>query len=553
MLHHHELAAAVRAALLAAQADGALPPFDLPEIAVERPRETTHGDYATAVALQLARPARMAPLKIAQAIVDHLERPDYLSDATVAPPGFINFRLSTAWLQMLPDRILADPAAFGRLELGNGKHAQVECVSANPTGPITLGRTRGGVIGDTLHRALEAAGYDVTMEYYYNDAGRQVTLLGESVKVRYLQQLGQAAELADEHYQGEYITDLARDLIAEHGPALVDMPADTFAEYARDRISSQQKETLARVGIIFDVYYREESLYETGKVWECLEALQERGYVYQQDGAQWFRSTAFGDDKDRVVVKATGEPTYRLPDMAYHWDKKQRGFDLVVDIFGPDHHATAPQVLMGVQALGFDPAFVHTLLHQIVTLVRGGAPVKMSTRRGLYVTLDELVDEVGADPIRYFMISRSANSPIDFDLDLAVEHSDKNPVYYIQNAHVRCAGIFRKWAEAGLPDDADAEADLSLLVHERELAFLRKAQELGDVLEMVATLYEPHRLAFYAYDLAALFHTTYEECRVLHSDVPEPLRRARLRFYRAARAVFARVLDLMGMSAPEVM
>jgi len=553
MLHHHELAAAVRAALLAAQADGALPPFDLPEIAVERPRETTHGDYATAVALQLARPARMAPLKIAQAIVDHLERPDYLSDATVAPPGFINFRLSTAWLQMLPDRILADPAAFSRLELGNGKHAQVECVSANPTGPITLGRTRGGVIGDTLHRALEAAGYDVTMEYYYNDAGRQVTLLGESVKVRYLQQLGQAAELADEHYQGEYITDLARDLIAEHGPALVDMPADTFADYARDRISRQQKETLARVGIIFDVYYREESLYETGKVWECLEALQERGYVYQQDGAQWFRSTAFGDDKDRVVVKATGEPTYRLPDMAYHWDKKQRGFDLVVDIFGPDHHATAPQVLMGVQALGFDPAFVHTLLHQIVTLVRGGAPVKMSTRRGLYVTLDELVDEVGADPIRYFMISRSANSPIDFDLDLAVEHSDKNPVYYIQNAHVRCAGIFRKWAEAGLPDDADAEADLSLLVHERELAFLRKALELGDVLEMVATLYEPHRLAFYAYDLAALFHTTYEECRVLHSDVPEPLRRARLRFYRAARAVFARVLDLMGMSAPEVM
>lgn len=553
MLHHHELAAAVRAALLAAQADGTLPAFDLPEIAVERPRETTHGDYATAVALQLARPARMAPLKIAQAIADHLERPDYLGDVTVAPPGFINFRLSTEWLQTLPERILADPAAFGRFELGRGQRAQVECVSANPTGPITLGRTRGGVIGDTLHRALEAAGYDVTMEYYYNDAGRQVTLLGESVKVRYLQQLGQVAELADEHYQGEYIADLARDLIAAHGDALADMPADTFAEYARDRISRQQKETLARVGIVFDVYYREESLYETGKVWECLETLQERGYVYEKDGAQWFRSTEFGDDKDRVVVKATGEPTYRLPDMAYHYDKKLRGFDLVVDIFGPDHHATAPQVLMGVKALGYDPAFVHTLLHQIVTLVRGGAPVKMSTRRGLYVTLDELVDEVGADPIRYFMISRSANSPIDFDLDLAVEHSDKNPVYYIQNAHVRCAGIFRRWAEAGLPGDADEGADLSLLEHERELAFLRKALELGDVLETVATLYEPHRLAFYAYDLAALFHPTYEECRVLHSDVPEPLRRARLRFYRAAAAVFGRVLDLMGMSAPEVM
>ena len=553
MLHHHELAAAVRAALLAAQSDGTLPLFDLPDVTVERPRETSHGDYATAVALQLARPARMAPLKIATAIADHLPSIDYLDGVSVAPPGFINFRLSPAWLQQLPERILADPQGFGGNGLGDGKKAQVECVSANPTGPITLGRTRGGVIGDTVHRVLESAGYDVTLEYYYNDAGRQITLLGESVKLRYLQLLGQPAELAEEHYQGEYIVELARELIAERGDALRDVPADTFAVYARDRISRQQKETLARIGIVFDVYFREESLYETGKVWETLEILQSRGYVYEQDGAQWFRSTAFGDDKDRVVVKAGGEPTYRLPDMAYHWDKAQRGFDLVVDIFGPDHHATAPQVLMGVRALGYSSDFVYTLLHQIVTLVRSGKPVKMSTRRGQYVTLDELVDEVGADPIRYFMISRSATSPIDFDLDLAVEHSDKNPVYYIQNAHVRCAGIFRKWAEAGLPDDDDAGADLSLLTHERELAFLRKALELGDIIESVATLYEPHRLAFYAYDLAALFHPTYEECRVLHSDVPEPLRRARLRFYRAAQAMFARALNLMGMSAPEVM
>jgi len=495
----------------------------------------------------------MAPLKIATAIADHLPSIDYLDGVSVAPPGFINFRLSPAWLQQLPERILAAPQGFGGNGLGDGKKAQVECVSANPTGPITLGRTRGGVIGDTVHRVLESAGYAVTLEYYYNDAGRQITLLGESVKVRYLQLLGQPAELAEEHYQGEYIVELARELIAERGDALRDVPADTFAVYARDRISRQQKETLARIGIVFDVYFREESLYETGKVWETLEILQSRGYVYEQDGAQWFRSTAFGDDKDRVVVKAGGEPTYRLPDMAYHWDKAQRGFDLVVDIFGPDHHATAPQVLMGVRALGYSSDFVYTLLHQIVTLVRSGKPVKMSTRRGQYVTLDELVDEVGADPIRYFMISRSATSPIDFDLDLAVEHSDKNPVYYIQNAHVRCAGIFRKWAEAGLPDDDDAGADLSLLTHERELAFLRKALELGDIIESVATLYEPHRLAFYAYDLAALFHPTYEECRVLHSDVPEPLRRARLRFYRAAQAMFARVLNLMGMSAPEVM
>ena len=554
MLHHHELSAAVRAAISAAQAAGTLPSFDIPDVLVERPRETTHGDYATAVALQLARPARMAPLKIAEAIVGHIALPDYIGETTAVAPGFINFRLSKVWLQSLPDRILAPAGDFGRGDLGQGrKKAQVECVSANPTGPITLGRTRGGVIGDTLHRVLEAAGYDVTLEYYYNDAGRQITLLGESVKVRYLQELGQPAELLDEHYQGDYIIDLAKDLIAANGDALVEMPTDTFAEYARERISLQQKETLARIGIVFDVYFREQSLYETGAVWKTLEELRKRGYIYEKDGAQWFRTTEFGDDKDRVVVKADGEPTYRLPDIAYHWDKAQRGFDLVVDIFGPDHHATAPQVLMGVRALGYSSDFVHTLLHQIVNLVRGGNQVKMSTRRGLFVTLDELVDEVGADAIRYFMISRSANSPVDFDLDLAVEQSDKNPVYYIQNAHVRCAGIFRKWAEAGLPEDADEDADLRLLTHERELAFLRKALELGDVLEMIATTCEPHRLAFYAYDLAALFHPAYEECRVLHSDVPEPLRLARLRFYRTARAVFAQVLELMGMSAPDVM
>ena len=553
MLHHHELSAAVRAAIGAAQEAGALPAFDIPDILVERPREATFGDYSTAVALQLARPARMAPFAIAEVVAAHLQPPAYVGEVNVVKPGFINFSLSAEWLQTFPDRILAADSDYGRVDVGQGRKAQVECVSANPTGPITLGRTRGGVIGDTLHRVLEAAGYDVTLEYYYNDAGRQITLLGESVKVRYLQELGQAAELAEDHYQGDYIIELARELIAIHGDALAEMPGETFGEYARGRIAQQQKDTLARIGIVFDVYFREQSLYETGAVWQTLELLREKGYIYEQDGAQWFRTTEFGDDKDRVVVKAGGEPTYRLPDIAYHWDKAQRGFDLVVDIFGPDHHATAPQVLMGVRALGYDSRFVHTLLHQIVNLVRGGRPVKMSTRRGLFVTLDELVDEVGADPIRYFMISRSANTPVDFDLDLAVEHSDKNPVYYIQNAHVRCAGIFRKWAEAGLPEDADAAADLSLLTHERELAFLGKALELGDVLEMVATTYEPHRLAFYARDLAALFHRTYEECRVLHSDVPEPLRLARLRFYRSAKVVLAQVLDLMGMSAPDVM
>ncbi|MGB4873372.1 MAG: arginine--tRNA ligase, partial [Candidatus Promineifilaceae bacterium] len=416
-----------------------------------------------------------------------------------------------------------------------------------------LGRTRGGVMGDTLARAMRAAGYDVTLEYYYNDAGRQITMLGESVKIRYLQLLGEAAELGDEHYQGEYIVDIAQEIQDAYGDALKNEADDFFANYAKDRISQKQKESLKRINIEFDVYFREYSLYENGRVWEALETLQQKGYVYEQDDAQWFRSTAFGDEKDRVLVKQSGEPTYRMPDIAYHWDKAQRGFDLVVDFFGPDHHATAPQVLMGVQALGYDTRFVRTVLHQIVSLVRGGEQVKMSTRRGTYVTLDELVDEVGPDPIRYFMISRSGNSEIIFDLDLAVEHSDKNPVYYIQNAHVRCAGIFRKWEEAGHDPHADEQADLSLLTHENELSFLRKAMELGNVLELMVNESEPHHITFYAYELASAFHPTYETCRVLHSEVPEPLRLARLRFYRAAQQLFARVLDLMGMSAPEVM
>jgi arginyl-tRNA synthetase len=408
-------------------------------------------------------------------------------------------------------------------------------------------------MGDTLARAMRAAGYDVTLEYYYNDAGRQITMLGESVKIRYLQQCGQAAELADDHYQGAYITDIAQGLFEQHGDSLQDKPPAYFGDIAKDQISQDQKASLKSINIEFDVYFRENSLYEDGQVWEALKILEEKGYVYEKDGAKWLRTTEFGDDKDRVIVKKTGEPTYRMPDIAYHWNKAQRGFDLVVDLFGPDHHATAPQVLMGVQALGYDTSFVHTVLHQIVSLVRGGEHLKMSTRRGTYVTLDELVEEVGPDPIRYFMISRSGNSEIIFDLDLAVEHSDKNPVYYIQNAHVRCAGIFRKWAAAGNAPDADKEADLSLLTHENEKRFLLKALELPNVLELMVEESEPHHISFYAYELASLFHPAYETCRVLHSEVPEDVRLARLRFYRAAKQLFARVLDLMGMSTPEVM
>lgn len=549
---HHELATTIATAIAQAQSSGALPDFSIPTVPVERPRDLSHGDYATPIPLQLARLARMAPLKIAEVIVAHLPELDALAEVSVAPPGFINLRLAAPWLQQQVEAILTEDN-YGGFDLAQGKKAQVECVSANPTGPITLGRTRGGVMGDTLARAMRAMGYDVTLEFYYNDAGRQVQMLGESVAIRYRQLLGADVQLGEAHYQGAYITDIAQELVDEHGAGHQDAPVQFFSDFAKERISQRQKASLKQVNIEFDVYFREHSLYENGRVWEALETLQEKGYVYEKEGAQWFRTTDFGDDKDRVLVKSTGEPTYRMPDIAYHWDKAQRGFDVVVDLFGPDHHATAPQVLMGVRGLGYDTDFVQTLLHQIVSLIRGGRQVKMSTRRGVYVTLDELVAEVGADPIRYFMISRSGNSEIIFDMDLAVEQSDKNPVYYIQNAHVRCAGIFRKWAAAGFDPHADDGADLSLLTHEKELGFLRKALELTEVLETMVTAFEPHHIAFYAYELAASFHQVYEACRVLHSEVPPPLQAARLRFYRAAQKLFAHVLDLMGMSAPEIM
>jgi arginyl-tRNA synthetase len=536
-----------------AQTTGDLPAFDIPDIRVERPRDPEKGDYATAIALQLAKPARMAPIKIAQAIASHIIRPDYLEEITVAPPGFINFRLKTEWVQNLTQLIINEGHDFGAFNLGAGKKAQVECVSANPTGPIHIGRIRGGVMGDTLARAMRAAGYDVTLEYYYNDAGRQVALLGETTKIRYQQLCGQDVELGKDHYRGTYIVDIAQELYEEHGNSLLDKPIDFFGDIAKEKIAQTQKETLKNINIEFDVYYNEQSLYETGRVWEAIEDLEQRGYVYKQDNAHWFKSTEFGDEKDRVLIKSDGELTYRMSDIAYHWHKAQRSFDLVVDIFGPDHHATAAQVLMGVKALGYSPDFVQTVLHQIVRLIKDGQEMKMSTRAGTFVALDDVLELVGADPIRYFMISRSGNSQVDFDMDLAVEQSDKNPVYYIQNAHVRCAGIFRKWAEAGNDADADKDADLSLLTHENELRFLRKSLELTEVLEKVVTTYEPHHIAFYAYELAAVFHPTYETCRVIHSDVPHELQLARLRFYRAAKTLFAHVLDLMGMSAPEVM
>jgi len=563
-----QLEALMRQALLAAQAAGDLPPFELPPtLPIQRSARPELGDYASPAPLQLAKLARRKPLEVAEIIVRHTPHSPLVAAWEVAPPGFLNIRLDETWLLEQINTIIAAGDDVFALDIGRGKRAQVECVSANPTGPLTVGHTRNGVIGSTMANLLRALGYDVQMEYYFNNAGRQMRILGQSLQARYLQTLGQPVPLPEEGYQGEYLIQVARDLVKQYGDTLKDEGWERFKVEAEKAMFAWIDRSLARINIRFDVYFNENSLYEDSSVWKTLEALEQRGYVYRavlREGAGdeeraklppdakeavWFRSTALGDEEDRVLVKSSGEPTYVLPDIAYHVNKLERGFDYLINVLGADHIVEAQTVARGLTALGYDASRVHVILYQFVTLIEGGEQRKMSTRRGEFVTQDELVDDVGADVVRYFILARSPNSHLEFDLDLARKQANENPVYYIQNAHVRCAGIFRQAAERGLTDDG---ADLSLL-GARERDFVRKMLEMPEVLLQSYEELAPHKLAFYAHELARLFHPMYDEVRVLHSDVPPELAKARLRLYGAARVVFRRLLTLMGMSAPEVM
>ncbi len=570
-----DLSAKIAEAIRAAQQAGALPEFDIPEPPVTRPRQADHGDYATPVAMPLARLARMKPDDIAAAIVEHFPDADYVGTVEQTG-GFINFRLADAWLQQQVDAILEAGDAYAQMGDHAGERAQVECVSANPTGPITVGRVRGGVMGDTLARLLRATGYDVEMEYYFNNAGRQMRLLGESVKARYRELLGLDAELPEDGYQGDYIYDIARALIDERGDALADAGWEAFKDAAESRIFEMIRASLARIGIHFDVFFNELSLYEDGSVWETLDRLREKGLVYdaaapERDDdyaerpdeedldaagtaghATWLRMRQLRDvKKDKALVKADGEPTYRLPDTAYHINKLERGFDLAINILGADHIEEAKDVHAMVAALGYPAERIHVILHQFVTLTEGGETVRMSTRRGEFVTLDELVDDVGPDAVRYFMLARSPESHMDFDLELARKQSNENPVYYIQNAHVRCASMMRVAEERGVSMEG---GDVTLLDDPASLNLIRKLIELPEIIALAVQELQPHRIAFWAHeDLARTFHPTYDEVRAMHGDVPDELARARLKLYAAARIVLRRTLDLMGMSAPEQM
>lgn len=563
-----EHALLIEQAIRVAQAAGDLPPFDIPPVRVKPADNAELGDYASPIAMQLAGLARRSPLQVAESIVQHMPAAPFVGSVEIAKPGFINFRLNPDWLKHQTEAILAEGDALFTMDIGRGKRAQVEFVSANPTGPLHIGRTRGAVLGDSIARLLEAVGYEVEREYYFNNAGRQMEMLGRTLRARYLQALGHSEPLPEEGYAGEYLKDIAEALVAEVGDTWQHEDWPVFKEHAEQVIFGWIRNSLLRLGVRHDVFFNENSLYETGAVWKTLEALRRSGYAYDApvwEGADeeerrkaqaagagdavWFRSSELGDEKDRVMVKASGEPTYTLPDIAYHANKFDRGFDLMVNVLGADHGTQYKTVQRGLQALGYDPSRLHVIIHQMVRIYRGGELIKGSTRAGDVIPLDDVMDEVGTDSVRYFLLARSANTDVDFDLDLAVAQNNENPVYYIQNAHVRCAGIFRMAAQR---DIDDAGADLSLL-GELEMAFLRQVLRMGEVLTYAVEELAPHQVAFFAGETARLFHPMYDSVRVFHSEVPEDVARARLRFYRAARLVFRRLLALMGMSAPEVM
>ncbi|MCY3832544.1 MAG: arginine--tRNA ligase [Chloroflexi bacterium] len=572
-LLNKELEKAIATAIRRAQAAAELPEFEIPYIPVSPPRRADQGDLSYP-AMGLAKLARRKPIEIANLIKERLPALEFSCAVEVAPPGFINCRIADDYLRRQVDNIIAEGEALFQLDIGAGKTAQVEFVSANPSGPVTIGHARGAVIGDAMARLLEAAGYAVQREYYYNNAGEQMVKLGESLRLRYLQQLGELVDLQAGYYQGEYLVDVAAELAAERGDSLRDSGWDYFRDAAEARMFDWIKRSLASIDIAHDAFYNETSLFESGKIWRALDTMRDNGHIYESaywagadadeiadvsakgyQPATWFRSTTFGDEKDRVMVKSDGVPTYTLPDIAYHRDKLERGYAVAVNVLGTDHFSQAQVVKHGLRALGLDPAPIHVIFNQMVRAVRWNEErgeyeaVKQSKRAGDFDTLDDLVEMTSADAVRYHMLARSPNSQLDFDVDQVVRQSNENPVYYIQNAYVRCAGIFREARERGLDE---AGADLGLLRAD-ELQFIRKALELGNVIEQAVVNYEPHKLAFFAHELAAVFHPIYDRVRVLHSEVPLDTAKARLRYYRAAAVVFHRLLRLMGMSAPERM
>ena len=552
----HEIAALVREALTSAQRKGTLADAPSPDIVIERPQRPEHGDYATSAPLRLARAAKAAPLDIARAIAAEMPAHPAIEAVEVAPPGFINFRLAPAWLTAQANAIANTGDAYGNIKSGPPRRIQVEFVSANPTGPLHVGNGRWATIGSTLANALRAAGHEVATEYYVNDAGTQTETFARTLLARYRQQFDIEAPIPEDGYPGDYMIKLARSIKEKYGERFLDAGAEAPPAKLRnagiDSMTALIRDDLASMGVTYDRWYDESSLYEgegDSRYSRAMAVLREQGYVAEREGAVWFTSTALGEEKDNVLIRSDGMPTYFAADIAYHYDKFiLREFDQVIDIWGADHQGHVSRVKAAVAALRVDPDRLHILLGQLVTLRRGDVPVRLSKRSGNTITLREVVDEVGADACRFFFLSRSADAQMDFDLELAKRQSSENPVYYVQYAYARIAGVLKNAAERKIDD---RNADVALLIHPSELALLRAMLRFPETVELIVTHLEPHHLPHYAQELAAAFHAFYTECRIITED--ETLTRARLRLVAAARVALGRTLTLMGMSAPEQM
>ncbi|KZE38462.1 arginine--tRNA ligase [Bhargavaea cecembensis] len=528
---------------------------DMPDVMLETPKNKDNGDYATNIAMQLTKIAKKPPRAIAEAIVGNLDTDGTpIKSVDIAGPGFINITIKTDYLGDVVKDVLEKGEGFGRSDSGGGEKIQVEFVSANPTGDLHLGHGRGASIGDALSNVLDFAGYDVSREYYINDAGNQINNLAYSIEARYFQALGEEREMPEDGYHGKDVIEIANALAQEHGDKFAKMPEEERFQWFRkhglgielDKI----KQDLADFRVSFDNWFSESSLYGSGKIDTALDKLKQNGHVYEEDGATWFRSTTFGDDKDRVLIKQDGSYTYLTPDIAYHEDKLQRGFDKLINIWGADHHGYIPRMKAAIEALGYDKDTLEVIVSQMVQLYKDGEKFKMSKRTGKAVTLRELVDMVGLDAVRYFFIMRSGDSQMDFDLDLAVSQSNENPVYYAQYAHARICSILRQADDAGL-FRSDEHVGL-LQESEKAIDLMKKIGDFPQVVADAAKLRAPHRIATYIQELASAFHTFYSTDKVVDPDNKE-LSEARLALVTATRTTVANALRLIGVAAPERM
>jgi len=519
-------------------------------ILLEVPKNTGHGDLSCNIAMILSKQLKKSPREVAEEIISSLKYSDnIINDIKIAGHGFINFYFTDSFSSKIINEILEQGDNFGKTKIYAGKKANVEFVSANPTGPLTVGHGRNAVVGDTLANLLSWVGYKVDREYYFNNAGRQMRVLGDSVKLRYLELLGEKITFPEDYYQGEYIKDIAQKLIDEKGDTLKkDDPDGNFKEKAENEIFDDIKTTLSNLKIHHDIFYNEKQLYDDGKIKNLLNELKYKKLSYEKDGAVWFKITELGGEQDKVIVKATGEPTYRLPDIAYHITKFERGYDLIVDLFGSDHNATYPDVLAGLKANGKNTEKIKIIIHQFVTILENGQIVKMSTRKANFITLDELTEEVGSDVVRYFFNMRDVSSHMNFDLSLAKTQSDENPVFYLQYAHARICSILNMIKDEKLKVSTD---HLELLVKNEEKLLIKKLRQFKEEIELSARLFETHRICTYLEELATHFHKFYTFCRILGSE--KNLAEARIALATATKTVIKNGLQILGVSAPEKM